>query len=191
MEGWWLMSYVALWVFVILQSLLFLALLRHIGNLRIWLKQSGLILDIKEAEEGVPIGERVPELREVLESRVEPPIITANHKPLLLFMVAPGLPGCDDLIPAIGEMASQLKNYNTVFVSMEPAVERQFDFIKESGIHAPIVLKKGWELAELCHVRSAPFALMFDKENVLRAKAPISNKDTLEQLIESFRSNAH
>jgi hypothetical protein len=191
MEGLWLISYITLWVFVILQSLFIIALIRHIGNLRIWLKQSGLIVDIEELEEGVPIGEAVPELREALELKVEPPIVTDRLKPLLLFMVAPVLPGCDDLIPAIGDLDNRLKDYETVFVSMEPAVDKQFEFIKHSGIEAPIVLKNGWELTKLCRIRSAPYALIFDQENVLRSKAPVGDKDTLEQLITKHRSNSY
>ncbi len=190
MEGFWLISYIALWLFVSLQALLVLALLRHIGNLRLWLRQAGVIRDVASTEDGPPLGAEVTEFYEVLHNIVEPPVELENHKAKMLVFVPTGFFGCDDLIPAIRDFEGEYFNdFQTILVSFEPGVEEQFEVARRQGVKAPIVLKHSWEVSRVFHVMTAPYAVMVDGDNVARAKMPVSNWDGLQSLLESYQQS--
>jgi hypothetical protein len=73
-NGFWLASYITLWVLVFLKSLLLLAVIKHVGNLRVWLQQAGAIHGIIHRQEGIALGESIPTIRDVLKTKVDPPV---------------------------------------------------------------------------------------------------------------------
>ncbi|GAB4580115.1 MAG: hypothetical protein Fur0022_28540 [Anaerolineales bacterium] len=188
MHGLWLVSYVVLWFFVLLQTALLVALLRHIGNLRLWLQDAGILQKTNINEEGLPIGEFIPDIRDILMTEVEPKIDINRNLPLLLIFVAPGLFGADKLITAIKQMEDQLAKYQVVFISMEPSVDEHFDFIRKTGIKSPVVLQHGWQIAAKCRVRSAPYAVTFDPIGVLQSKGGVSDQFSIQHLLEKHNT---
>lgn len=183
MDGIWLASYVILWMVVLIETILLVGVLRQTGNLLLKVDKVAIP---DTSEEGISISESVPDLINQLFKRgvsIEP------EKPLILVFISPGCPGCDDLIPAIREFElHQGLKFNLVFISMEPSIPDQYNFIKSNGVRAPIVYLHGIEIALLCKVRSTPYVLLFDKNNVLRAKGPIGNYNGLSALIKMYLS---
>lgn len=191
-EGTWLISYLALWGFVLLQTALLVALLRHIGNLRLWLRQAGVIRDIEPVEEGPLLGTALPELRNALQSAIEPGFELDDHKAKLLLFVPAGFFGCDDLIPAIRDFEVQHANtFQTVIISFTPAVAEQFEVARRQGIQAPIVMRDGWKVSDICRVLTAPYALVADHGNVVRAKLPVGDLQGLKNVIQMYWRNVN
>jgi len=144
MEGLWLVSYLALWLFVVLQSALLVALLRHIRNLRLWLREAGVIREPVSYEEGPPIGTKIERLREVLYLDGTSSMKDDDERAKLLVFVPAGFFGCDELLPALQEIEKRHSDtLQVVIVSFEPAVEEQFDVVRRLGIQAPILTKHG------------------------------------------------
>jgi thiol-disulfide isomerase/thioredoxin len=137
--------------------------------------------------DGLPVGAGVSNLVELLA--VDKPLKNPG-KPILVVFVAPGCPGCDDIIPALKE--SQLDSasgYNLVFVSMLPGTASQFEFIRQSGIDAPIVLRHGWTVATRCQVQSAPYAMLFDSSGTLLGKCPAATAASISTLVDKNTSS--
>ena len=183
MNGIWLASYLILWIVVVIETVLLVGVLRQMGN--ILLKFDKVVIP-DTSEEGIPISKSVPSLVEQLSNRG---MTLEAEKPLLLVFISPGCPGCDDLIPAIKEFElDQGRNFNIVFVSMEPSNPDQYSFISGNGLTSPIIYLHGIEIALLCKVRSTPYILLFDENNVLRAKGPIGNHQGLAEIIKAYSS---
>ncbi len=190
MEGVWLASYVALWMVVLLEAFLLLAVLRHVGSLRLALKGAGLLGAATRTEEGPAIGVAVPEIREVLRSQVSPPVELADGKATMLLFVPAGMYGCDDLLPAIRDFEQEHPNqFQTVLVSLTPALPEQFEVVRKYGIRAPIVHEDGWRVAAVSRVDTAPYALIVDRDNLVHAKLPVSNKQGLKDLVQAYQGN--
>ncbi|GEM_PF-3977197 len=188
MQGLWLISYLVLWGFVLLQTVLLIALVRHIGNLRLWLRQAGVLRDPAAMEEGVPVGTRLEPLAEFLQDRSE--LSLNHHKAKLLLFVPAGFFGCDDLIPALQKFERQYgEAFQPIIISFEPAVEEQFEVIRRKGIQAPVITEQGWRVAQICEIMTAPYALITDESYEVRAKLPVSDFRGLEELVSTFRQN--
>jgi len=191
MEGLWLVSYLILWIFVLLQTALLVALLRHIGNLRLWLREAGVLQDSVAYEEGPPIGEKLEKLSEVLKfDGRESSFKLHDQKGKLLIFVPAGFFGCDDLIDAIKRFDEKYADdYQTLIVSFTPAEPEQFEVALQRGINTPILTEYGWQVAELCNVVTAPYAIMLDPYYVVYAKLTVSHTNRLDELIEMYRKN--
>lgn len=190
MQGIWLVSYVILWLFVLLQTALLVALLRHIGNLRLWLREAGVIREPVLYEEGPPIGTKLEKLSEILKLDGNSYFEDGVEKAKLLVFVPAGFFGCDELLPALKEVEELYGNtLQVVLVSFEPAVDEQFDVARLKGIQAPIFTKYGWKVGQVCNILTAPYALIVDHENVARAKLPVGNFEGLEKVIHTYQSN--
>ncbi|MEW6716248.1 MAG: hypothetical protein AB1345_01905 [Chloroflexota bacterium] len=186
MTGFWLASYLTLWLFVLLQALLLLALIRHIGNLRLWLRQAGVIRDMGVAEEGVSVGTTVENLTDLVQSKSNLSLHEDHRAKMLLFVPA-GFFGCDELLPSLKEFEEQYGDIlQLIIVSFEPAVEDQFEVVKRMGIRAPIITEHGWKIAQVCQVVSAPYAMIVDWQNVVRSKLPVGDAQGLEELVQVY-----
>jgi hypothetical protein len=65
MEGLWLVSYLALWLLAMVGALLIVGILRQIGIMNLKLET----LTHEPTEEGIAIGEIIPDLRKLLDER--------------------------------------------------------------------------------------------------------------------------
>lgn len=188
MQDLWLVSYLVLWGFVFMQTLLLIALVRHIGNLRLWLRQAGMIQDLNPVEEGIPIGSVIPQIVNILEFQVEPSILWDKHKASMLFFIPAGFLGSEHLIPIICEFEETYnQTIQVILISFTPASSEQFMLARQHGIKSPIILEKAWRVLDICNIFTAPFALLLDVEQVVRAKAPISNAHEIEEMAQTLR----
>jgi hypothetical protein len=151
MTGFWLVSYIALWLFVFLETLLLLAFIRHIGNLRLWLRQAGVIRDLQPVEEGPPIGKSITGLDDVLRESLAGTIELDSQKAKALIFVPAGFFGCDDLLLALKEFEHEhSETFQVIIVSFMPGVAGQFEVARKLGVQVPIITENGWKLASLC-----------------------------------------
>ena len=112
-----------------------------------------------------------------------------NHTAKLLVFVPAGFFGCDELLPALQEIEETYSDImQMLIVSFEPAVDGQFEVARQLGIHAVVLAKYGWKVAQVCNILTAPYALIVDHEHVARAKLPVSEIQGLQKLIHTYQA---
>ena len=177
MSGWWLVSYVVLWVLVIGLALLTLALARQIGTLHLRLGPRGALeLD----EEGPPLGE-APEPADVSDLDGRPITVGGPGEPQLLLFVSPGCPVCREVLPSL-PVAARVGGMKPLIVSDadDPA-----DAAQASAVGPPVVV--GPEIARAYAVPGTPYAVALDGLGVVRAKGTVNNLEQMEGLVDTAR----
>jgi methylamine dehydrogenase accessory protein MauD len=175
MSGWWLASYVVLWVLVVALALLTLALARQIGTLHLRLGPRGALeLD----QEGPPLDE-APEPVDARDLDGRPLNIGGPGEPQLLLFVSPGCPVCREVLPSL-PVAARVGGMRPVVVS-DSEDPRDAD----PGTNAPVIL--GPTVARAYGVPGTPYAVALDRLGVVRAKGTINNLEQLEGLVDTAR----
>src|SRR5919106_4394634 len=101
MSGWWLASYAALWILVIVLGVLVVALARQVGTLHLRMGPRGALeLD----EEGPPLGE-APEPVPARDLDGRAITIGGPGAGQLVVFVSPGCPICREVLPGISAAA--------------------------------------------------------------------------------------
>jgi methylamine dehydrogenase accessory protein MauD len=175
MSGWWLASYVVLWVLVVALALLTLALARQIGTLHLRLGPRGALeLD----EEGPPLDE-APEPVDARDLDGRPLNIGGPGEPQLLLFVSPGCPVCREVLPSL-PVAARVGGMRPVVVS-----DSEDPLDADPGTNAPVIL--GPTVARAYGVPGTPYAVALDRLGVVRAKGTINNLEQLEGLVDTAR----
>lgn len=179
MTGWWLVSYVVLWVLVVALALLALALARQIGTLHLRLGPRGALeLD----EEGPPLGE-APEPMDARDIDGRPVTVGGPGEPQLLLFVSPGCPVCREVLPSVpvaaragGLMASVITDAD------EPTT---FETYGSADLEAPVL--SGPHIARQYRIPGTPYAVVLDGIGVTRAKGTVNNLEQMEGLVDTAR----
>ena len=116
MHGWWAVSYVILWIVVIVLLVLVVALARQIGTLHLRLGPRGALeLD----DEGPPIGDapEAAELDDLSGARVG---IGGPGEAQLLLWVSPGCHVCEQVLPSVPVVAERGRLAPYVLTDVDP-----------------------------------------------------------------------
>ncbi|MGH2681841.1 MAG: hypothetical protein ACRDIX_01250 [Actinomycetota bacterium] len=180
MNGWWLASYVVLWVLVALLALVVVALARQVGTLHLRLGPRGALeLD----DEGPPLGEAPEAIPSVaLDGREA--TVGGPGEPQLLLFVSPGCPVCRDVLPSLpaAARAGRLAPYVIVDAASEDAARSY----RHDRLGAPLL--PGPEIAESYRVPGTPYAVVIDVMGMVRAKGTVNNLEQLEGLVDTARN---
>ncbi len=179
MRGWWLASYIALWVLVIALSLLILALARQVGVLHLRLGPRGAL---EVDDEGPPLGE-APEAAETRAIDGTDVTVGGPGEPQLLFFVSPGCPVCRQVLPSLAPAARAARMTPLAIVDVEEAEARGAYGHWSPGV--PVIAAP--ELAEAYAVPGTPYAVVLDAIGVVRAKGTVNNLEQIEGLIDTAR----
>ena len=177
MSGWWVTSYVVLWILVVALAVLVLALARQIGTLHLRLGPRGALeLD----DEGPALGE-APEAADLVTIDGETVTVGGPGEPQLVLFVSPGCPVCREVVPSLpvaaraGGMAARI-----VADVEDERVEHAY-----WNAAAPVV--RSPSLARTYAVPGTPYAVVFDTVGVVRAKGTVNNLEQIEGLIDTAR----
>lgn len=179
MSGWWLASYVILWVVVVLLALVVVALARQLGTLHLRLGPRGAL---EVDDEGPPLGE-APGPVEALDLEGRPVTLAGPGDPQLLLFVSPDCPLCRDVLPSLGAAAraGRLSPYVIADASPEDAA-RSF---RHDGVGAPVLPGPG--IARDFAIPGTPYAVVLDAMGVVRAKGTANSLEQLEGLVDTAR----
>ena len=178
-SGWWLASYVVLWILVVALSVLVLALARQIGVLHLRLGPRGA-LEIDD--EGPPLGEAPePAGARALDGREL--TVGGPGESQLLFFVSPGCPICRPLLPALAPAARAAGMAPLAIVDVEEQAAR--DAYAHAGPGVPLIAAP--HLAEAYEVPGTPYAVVLDAIGVVRAKGTVNNLEQIEGLVDTAR----
>jgi methylamine dehydrogenase accessory protein MauD len=177
MSGWWLASYAALWILVIVLGVLVVALARQVGTLHLRMGPRGALeLD----EEGPALGETPqpvaatdPDGREVW--------IGGPGEGQLVVFVSPGCPVCREVLPGV-PAAARAGRLEPVVVTDAEEPEAVAAYAR-AGVGAVVVAGPG--LGERYGVPGTPFAVVIDASGAVRAKGTVNNLEQVEGLVDT------
>ena len=172
MSGWWAVSYVVLWVVVLVLGILVVALAREIGTLHLRLGPRGAL---EMDEEGPPLGE-APEPIDAVDTEARRVTVGGPGSWQLLMFVSPGCPVCREVLPSI-EAVARVEKLRAVVVSDEREVPAATG---ASVVTAP-------EIAERYAVPGTPYVTILDAMGVVRAKGTVNNLEQVEGLVRTAR----
>jgi methylamine dehydrogenase accessory protein MauD len=181
MGGWWLASYLALWIVVVVLAVLVVALARQVGTLHLRLGPRGAL---EVDDEGPPLGE-APERLDLRDLGGRSVTVGGPGRGQLLLFVSPGCPICREVLPGVAA-AAQAGGLTSVVVADTDGPE-----VREAyghGTPSPVVPAP--EVAARYEVPGTPYAVALDEWGVVRAKGTVNNLEQMEGLVETARRRA-
>jgi methylamine dehydrogenase accessory protein MauD len=177
MTGWWTASYIALWLLVIVLSVLLLSLARQLGTLHMRLGPRGALeLD----DEGPPLGE-APRYVETRDRNGNPVTVGGPGTPQFLLFVSPDCPICREVAPSLSAVShgSSFSPY-LISDSSEGNGGTEYASIGRATpvIHAP-------DIAQAYRIPGTPYAVVLDRLGVVRAKGTVNNLEQMEGLVDT------
>jgi methylamine dehydrogenase accessory protein MauD len=172
----------ALWVAVLALAGLVWIVLRQVGVLYERVSPMGALMD----SAGPDIGEPGPVFR--LESLTGGEVaIGAGGRAQLVFFLSPTCPVCKQLIPVLASLRRDEKAWLDVVLASDGARDRHEDFIRRAKLSDfPYVLSA--DLGMTYRVQRLPFAVLTDRDGVVRAKGLVNNREQLESLFNALRA---
>jgi hypothetical protein len=155
MSGWWVLAFVALWIVVVVLSIVVVALARQVGTLHLRLGPRGA-LEIDD--EGPPLGE-APVTRSVVVADGARIRLGGPGRPRLVLFASETCTVCREVAPGIPAAAAAAR--------LEPVV-----------VHDP-------EAEVAFAVPGTPFVLVLDELGVVRAKGTVNNLEQVEGLVDT------
>jgi methylamine dehydrogenase accessory protein MauD len=185
-EGTMLVSYVILWVLVIVLSLLVLALARQVGVLHERVAPAGALMPTN----GPKVGE-MTEIMSVTDLQGDALAIggadSAGLATLILF-ISPTCPVCKSLVPVARSLVSyEGRRMRLVFASDGDKIEQHIAYVSDLDIKDyPYVVSQALGLAFA--VSKLPFAILVGSDGTLQSKGLVNSREHLESLVESMDS---
>ncbi len=186
MEGTMLISYVILWVLVIILSLLVFALARQVGVLHERVAPAGALMPTN----GPKVGE-MTEAMSVNDLQGDAIAIggadSAGLATLILF-ISPTCPVCKSLVPVARSLVSyEGRRMRLVFASDGDKIEQHIAYVGDLEIKDyPYVVSQALGLAFA--VSKLPFAVLVGSDGTLQSKGLVNSREHLESLVESMDS---
>jgi methylamine dehydrogenase accessory protein MauD len=176
MSGWWLVSYLVLWLLMVASIVILLVVLRQLGLLYMRAKAGGVFLD-----EGPAVGSRVTRFGEPeLLSGEDVYFPDGDGSPGLLIVASPHCAICKDVVSGLGP-ASRGRNLHTVVLS-EGSAEENGELAELVANRAPLMANL--QRQRMLGIQSIPYAILTSPEGIVLAKGPANSVDELEDIIE-------
>ena len=177
MQGWWVASYVILWLLVVLLCFVVVSLARQIGTLHLRLGPRGAL---EMDAEGPPLGE-APVPADARTTTGETVSVGGPGSAQVLLFVSPTCHVCEQVMPSVG-VAARAKAMDAIVLSDTDEVETANVFAARK-LDVPVV--SGKDLAVRYGVPGTPFVVVLDELGVVRAKGTVNNLEQLEGLIDT------
>jgi len=172
------LSQFLLWIVVIAQGIIILALARQIGVLHMRVAPVGALLTAA----GPGVGEHSPrlEVHAMAGNAITLGAPLATGKALLLLFVSASCPICKILIP-IAKNFAKSERLDVVFVGDADAADQrkliaQYDLDEHCFVNGP-------EIGMTYRIDKLPYAVLLDDVGVIAAKGLVNSREHLESLI--------
>lgn len=178
MSGWWLTSYVVIWILVIGLVLLLLGLARELGMLRGKLDSQFSTPN----EIGLAMGSEAPTFAATAEPsghQVRFPGSTAEQS-LLVFVSQHCLP-CQELMPVISSNWKDWKRYADLLVLCEGDPEDVKRFGTTFGETLQLIADPNGAIREAFGNPPTPFAFLVDSSSHIRWKGVVNKREDIER----------
>lgn len=165
-------------ILILALAVMVFGLARQIGILHERVAPMGAMIN----DHGPEVGEMAPTLS--IKSTANEAIQIGGHsttgQSTLLMFVSPTCPVCKKLLP-IAKSFSNGEHLKVILVG-DGEVDEQQRMIQKEGLHAlPYLI--GPELGMAFQVGKLPYAVLIDREGVIRAKGLVNSREHLESLV--------
>ena len=186
MTGWWLASYIALWILVFVVGIVSLVLLRQMGLIYLQSRSRGISIG-----EGPAVGSMLPVIS-ARDSVTGENFTVPSFRPPgdLLVFVSPGCGICGDAIRDIDEVAEQY-GINTVVISdpdEDDVGQGELEALRQA-VHGPAKFMESHAQHLSLDIRSTPQAIVIDAEGFVANATIVNRAEHLRELLD--RTNVH
>lgn len=177
MNGIWLASYLALWLLVAAETLIFLALLRQVGVLHTRIGPRGAM-----AMEGPVLGDLAPSESFLTVDGSDFVFRASNlNARLVALFVNPSCSACEAVMTSFRTFVRSMKESveGAVVIAAEPSDAASW--ARKRHWKGPVIASK--RPLEILKIPSTPFAVMFDGKGRILAAGLVNSLEQLESLI--------
>ncbi|MDQ2745218.1 MAG: TlpA family protein disulfide reductase [Chloroflexota bacterium] len=190
MTGWWVASYVVLWVAVVLMAALLLGTMREVAVLR-----RGRTAPRRQRQRSDPngpdLGTPLPDLTLETANGFGPvPLRERDRKMVLLAFLTPTCEGCQLAVESLNALADAARDRLDVRVILSGPETAARSFLKLFPLHAPVVLDHNYALSGDFGVHITPSGLLYDENGLLLRTGTISEPEELAALVEGDTTGA-
>lgn len=181
MTGFWLASYIALWVVIGLLAFVVMGLLRQFGLLQM---RMGIEPGVLITGEGLERGVEAPEFEalDVVSTRVFRSSELRGRRAVLVFLT-PTCGECREVAKQLSDVANQWREIQFLGVcyGSEQACE---ELAAQSSLRVPLLRDLENSISSAYGVRSTPFAYLIDEEGRILMRGVVNTWPQLQALIE-------
>lgn len=179
MSGFWLVSYLLLWVALGVTIIGFVTLARQIGVIQRRIPPYGA----RETHVGPGIGEPAPLVRVTDLDGRELDIGGEKDKATLLVFISASCSACREVIPGLRSLArAERRTLETILVSLSNEQQTQ-EFLRANRVKdLPVVVSHG-DVNEAYRVATAPYGVFVGSDGTVRSKGLVNSLEHLESLL--------
>jgi methylamine dehydrogenase accessory protein MauD len=175
---------IVLWALVLILMVAVFAMARQIGVLLERVSPVGAMIN----DAGPLVGETsppfdLPDLNGMGNVRLGAP--QARHQ--LVFFLSPTCPICKMLLPALKSIRNSEGNWLDIIFASDGEASKHRQFIAQMNLETFPYLLSG-ELGMTYRVTKLPFAVLLDRQGVVRGKGLINSREQLESLFNALES---
>lgn len=183
MEGYWLISYILLWLLVLCLAAVILAHSRLLGILHYRFGPS----HAKPLADGPDLGTRLKDLAvERFDGSIWRWPFPAQQELLLVF-ISPQCQTCDLLVPHVKDLAGTHRDIQVTLMSTLEDSGMNHAFISYRNLSG-FTYVNGVRLAHEFSIEGTPYALWADRDGVVQAKGLANQYEHLESLLAEGRA---
>jgi methylamine dehydrogenase accessory protein MauD len=170
----------ALWIVVLALCAVIWVMLRQIGVLYERISPMGALMD----SAGPDVGE--PSATFTLSSLTGGEVMVGGAgRAQLVFFLSPTCPVCKQLLPVLTAIRAEEKAWLDVILASDGEEAKHLEFIRKQKLSGfPYVLSA--DLGMTYRVQRLPFAVLTDRQGVVRAKGLVNNREQLESLFNAL-----
>ncbi len=176
-RGWWLFSYLLLWLLVVGVSLVALATLRQLGLVFVRLGGS---LGARQTSSGPSIGDQAPVSRVHDRDGIVRSLIPGKESIKLLLFMSPTCDVCDALIPLVPGYARSIHRGAELLVILS-GPDQKGKLAKWREGRPPVVVDPS--IGDLFDLPAMPYGVAIDQDGKVASKGTVNDLVQLESLL--------
>jgi methylamine dehydrogenase accessory protein MauD len=177
MNGWWSVSFLALWLIVLLLGFLLLGALRSLAVLRWRLDQFEATNPRRIGRDGLKPGARAPDFRLPGVSGMEVALCEFAGRRVLLVFTQSGCSPCHKVLPEFDRLH---RDGLAVLVVNNGEPEATRRWAARARVPVPVLIQGKFELSRRYEIYATPFAFLIDERGVIASKGLINNRQHIE-----------
>ena len=174
MEGFWLVSYIFLWVITLLLVVTVLTHSRMLGLLHYRFGPA----NAKQLADGPELGTELDKLEAIYPSNENWNITFPQEKDLILIFISPQCSTCNELLPHVKDFSRNKNPYRVILISTldDLAMNRAYVGFQKLENFEFVISEK---LATNLNIEGTPYALYINQEGKVLAKGLVNNYENL------------
>ena len=182
MNLWWLASYAALWVFVLLLGFLLLGALRALG-LQGWrLEQLEATTPSRVGRNGLKLGKTAPDFALPNANVGEVALRDFAGRKLLLVFTQSGCGPCERIMPELNRLQAAGEVQVVVVNNGEPEATRAW--AEQVRARFPVAMQEEYSLSRRYEVFATPFAFLIDERGVIASKGIVNHRQHIDYILD-------